>query len=76
MLAEGPQILISRNAMPTALSSLPLADRSEWGPAMKLLELVNTDPLAQGALVGLAVTLIVSIGIFVFVMTRKNPQKQ
>jgi len=43
---------------------------------MKLLELVNTDPLAQGALVGLAVTLIVSIGIFVFVMTRKNPQKQ
>ncbi len=42
---------------------------------MKLLELLNTDPLAQGALVGLAVTLIVSIGIFAFVMTRKNPQK-
>ncbi len=40
---------------------------------MKLLELVNTDPLAQGALVGLAVTILVSIGIFTFLMTRRNP---
>lgn len=39
---------------------------------MKLLELVNTDPLAQGALVGLVVTIVVSIGIFAFLMTRKN----
>lgn len=39
---------------------------------MKLLELVNTDPLAQGALVGLVVTIVVSLGIFAFLMTRKN----
>lgn len=42
---------------------------------MKLLELLNTDPLAQGALVGLAVTLVVTIGIFGFLMTRKNTPK-
>ena len=42
---------------------------------MKLLELVNTDPLAQGALVGLAVTILVSIGIFGFLMTRRNAPK-
>lgn len=42
---------------------------------MKLLELVNTDPLAQGALVGLAVTILVSIGIFAFLMTRRNAPK-
>ena len=39
---------------------------------MKLLELVNTDPLAQGALAGLVVTIVVSLGIFTFLMTRKN----
>ena len=35
-------------------------------------ELVNTDPLAQGALAGLVVTIVVSLGIFAFLMTRKN----
>lgn len=39
---------------------------------MKLLELINTDPLAQGALVGLVLTLVVTIGIFGFLLTRKN----
>ncbi len=45
------------------------------GEAMKLLELVNTDPLAQGALVGLVAVLIVTIGIFGFVLTRRNPPR-
>ena len=39
---------------------------------MKLLELINTDPLAQGALVGLVLILVVTIGIFGFLLTRKN----
>jgi hypothetical protein len=43
---------------------------------MKFLELVNTDPLAQGALVGLVVTIVVTIGIFGFLMTRKNGAKR
>lgn len=41
----------------------------------KTLELLNTDPLAQIALIGLAVTVLVSIGLFVFVLTRKDARK-
>ena len=41
----------------------------------KTLELLNTDPMAQFALAGLAVTILVSIGIFIFVMTRRNAPK-
>lgn len=42
----------------------------------KTLELLTTDPLARFALAGLAVTILVNIGIFVFVMTRRTPPKQ
>jgi hypothetical protein len=41
----------------------------------KTLELLNTDPLAQIALGGLAVTVLVSIALFVFVFTRRNAPK-
>ncbi|MCB1510291.1 MAG: hypothetical protein KDJ36_05255 [Hyphomicrobiaceae bacterium] len=36
------------------------------------LSLLNTDPLAQYALIGLAATLLVTLCIFGFVMTRKT----
>ena len=41
----------------------------------KALELFNTDPLAQFALGGLAVTILVSIALFVFLFTRRNATK-
>lgn len=42
----------------------------------KTLELLNTDPLAQIAIGGLAVTIVVSVALFIFVFTRRNPRKQ
>lgn len=36
------------------------------------LALLNTDPLAQFALAGLAVTLLVTLGIFAFVMSQRS----
>lgn len=42
----------------------------------KTLELFNTDPLAQIALGGLAVTIVVSLALFIFLFTRKNAPKQ
>lgn len=41
----------------------------------KTLELLNTDPLAQIALGGLAVTILVSLALFAFVFTRRNEKK-
>lgn len=40
----------------------------------KFTELFNTDPLAIGAVVGLAVTIVVSLGLFAFMMTRHDPK--
>ncbi|MEZ5909480.1 MAG: hypothetical protein R3D31_11820 [Hyphomicrobiaceae bacterium] len=39
---------------------------------MKYMELFNTDPLAQIALVGLALVIVVTVLVFGFLMTRKN----
>ena len=41
----------------------------------KTLELLNTDPLAQFALGGLVLTVLVTIGLFVFLITRRNSRK-
>ena len=41
----------------------------------KTLELFNTVPLAQFALGGLSVTILVSIALFVFLFTRRNAAK-
>lgn len=38
----------------------------------KFVALFNTDPLAMGAVAGLLVTIVVSIGVFAFLMTRKD----
>lgn len=40
----------------------------------KLIELMDTDGLALFALGGLAATVVVTIVLFAFVLTRKNPQ--
>lgn len=40
----------------------------------KLFQLMETDGLALFALGGLAVTIVVSIVLFAFVLTRRNPQ--
>ena len=40
----------------------------------KFVALFNTDPLALGAVAGLLVTLVVSVGVFAFLMTRKDPK--
>lgn len=42
----------------------------------KTLELLNTDPLAQFALGGLAVTILVSLGLFIFLFTRRNEPRR
>lgn len=39
----------------------------------KFVDLFNTDALAMGAVAGLLLTVVVSIAIFTFMMTRKNP---
>lgn len=40
----------------------------------KLIQLMDTDGLALFAVGGLVVTVVVSIVLFAFVLTRKNPQ--
>lgn len=40
----------------------------------KFVDLFNTDALAIGAVAGLAVTVVVSIGLFAFMMTRHDPK--
>ena len=42
----------------------------------KFIDLFNTDALAIGAIAGLGVTLVISIGIFVFLLTRKDRPRQ
>lgn len=42
---------------------------------INVLELINTDPLAQAALVGLALVLLVTFGIFAFVITRRAKKR-
>lgn len=42
------------------------------GVAMKYENLLNTDPLAIFALGGLAVTVLVSVTLFAWLMTRKD----
>lgn len=37
---------------------------------MKLLELLDTDPLAKIALIGFAAVIVVTLGVFGFVLTR------
>lgn len=39
----------------------------------RLVELMNTDGLALFALGGLAATILVTVVLFAFLMTRKNP---
>ncbi|MEZ5844945.1 MAG: hypothetical protein R3D27_14580 [Hyphomicrobiaceae bacterium] len=39
---------------------------------MKYLDLLNTDPLAQAALVGLVSVLVVTAILFGFIMTRRG----
>lgn len=39
---------------------------------MKLANIFDTDPLALGALVGLGAVLIVSVGIFYFLLFHKD----
>ena len=41
----------------------------------KIFELINTDPLAQIALGGFVVTLLVTIGLFAFLLTRHDKPK-
>lgn len=41
-----------------------------------VMGLLNTDPLAQFALGGLAVTLLVTLGIFAFVLTRRSKRSK
>lgn len=40
----------------------------------KYMQLFETDGLAVIALAGLAVTVVVTIVLFAFILTRKNPQ--
>ena len=40
-----------------------------------ILSLLNTDPLAQIALGGLVLTLVVTLAIFAFVMTRRTKKR-
>lgn len=42
---------------------------------INVVELINTDPLAQAALVGLALVLVVTFGIFAFVITRRAQKR-
>ena len=42
---------------------------------MKLLQLIQTDAMAQGALVGLAVVVVLTIALFGFIVTRRDPSK-
>jgi hypothetical protein len=61
-------------------------DAKDYGPGNfihgdavmgKTIELLsNTDPLAQIAIGGLAITIVVSIGLFLFVMTRRNAPRR
>lgn len=41
-----------------------------------VMNLLDTDPLAKFALVGLAITLVVSLGLFGFVMTRRDQRRR
>lgn len=40
---------------------------------MKWMDLLNTDPLALIALAGFVSVIVVTLGVFAFVLTRKNP---
>ena len=43
---------------------------------MKAFEVIaNTDPLAQIALAGIAITIVVTVVLFGFLMTRRDPKK-
>ena len=42
---------------------------------MKWDELLNTDPLAIGALAGFVSVIVVTIGVFAFLLTRRNSGK-
>lgn len=54
------------------LDGVPVREvRMTW---QKFTELFNTDPLALGAVAGLAVTIVVSISLFTFMMTRHDPK--
>ena len=41
----------------------------------RFLQLVQTDALAQGALVGLAVVVLLTIGLFMFLITRRDKSR-
>lgn len=42
---------------------------------INVVELINTDPLAQAALVGLVLVLVVTFAIFGFVITRRAQKR-
>lgn len=42
---------------------------------MKWQELLNTDPLALIALAGFVSVIVVTLGVFGFLLTRKNAQR-
>lgn len=42
---------------------------------MKLLELLDTDPLAKMALIGFATVIVVTLGVFGFLLTRASGRK-
>lgn len=42
----------------------------------KTLELLNTDPLAQFAIGGLVLTIVVSVVLFAYVFTRRNAPRR
>lgn len=42
---------------------------------MKLMNLLDTDPLALGALAGLGVTIVVSLALFYFLVFHKDVKR-
>ena len=42
---------------------------------MKLMNLLDTDPLALGAIAGLVVTIVVSLALFYFIVFHKDSKR-